>query len=503
MFITIIVFVRPVFCLSTTILALFWIAWLLPAGKEMPSALLTYVMLYLIPSLKFILRSYIFSYIVGNGMELYYIGFDHLFFISFSCPDFFFRRNVLTTSLIIITLFLAVLVVRQEQMPYTATSHPAASRRDRSGNSSKLVVGFSNVFGSVKPVQKPKTHIAFLKVHKAASSTVQNILYRYGLVHDLNFVLPFNGHYLSHDADKYNAIIPSPDKSGKYDIICNHAVFNRKKFKSLMHDDAFYLAIVRDPLQRFVSAAYYYRYRYHKPYLVRVNQSTFLHDLITYPLKYEPNFRDSRTFNRLAFDFGLPVSSVKKFMSLDEGTMNKFVSNLTEMFHFVMIVEKFDESLVMLKRFLNWSIKDILYIKRNEFRSKARKTNIEVTNITVDDEARFKLTNHLDYLIYNNFVERFHQQAAMEKDLEAEVKEFKRKLGLVEAFCIIDNTREEVLFWKTEFNGAFRVNRNDCTLMMTNELFFNGKLRRRQKLILYHTRSDNPRSKRSKYVNKQ
>ena len=39
-------------------------------------------------------------------------------------------------------------------------------------------------------------NIAFLKTHKCASSTVQNILMRFGVNNDLNFVLPSRGNYL-------------------------------------------------------------------------------------------------------------------------------------------------------------------------------------------------------------------------------------------------------------------------------------------------------------------
>ena len=38
--------------------------------------------------------------------------------------------------------------------------------------------------------------IAFLKTHKCASSSVQNMLMRFGLENELNFVLPSAGNYL-------------------------------------------------------------------------------------------------------------------------------------------------------------------------------------------------------------------------------------------------------------------------------------------------------------------
>ena len=250
-------------------------------------------------------------------------------------------------------------VVRHEQVirTYYAEKIPSSVTPPTIVKPQDNKINISKTTGEMLKLRpKPRTHIAFLKVHKAASSTVQNILYRFGLGHNLSFVLPEKWQYISKEADFYFKILPTLDKSGKYDIICNHVVFNERKFKSLMYDDAFYLAIVRNPLQRFVSAAYYYRYVYNKAYLLNVKRTTFLHDLITDPLKYEPNFKDSKTFNRLAFDFGLKASSVKEVMSLDDSTKNKFVLQLLERFHFVMLVEKFDESLVMLKRYLNWTI---------------------------------------------------------------------------------------------------------------------------------------------------
>ena len=42
----------------------------------------------------------------------------------------------------------------------------------------------------------PANKVAFMKTHKCASTSIQNILMRYGLNHDLNFVLPLTGHYL-------------------------------------------------------------------------------------------------------------------------------------------------------------------------------------------------------------------------------------------------------------------------------------------------------------------
>jgi len=46
------------------------------------------------------------------------------------------------------------------------------------------------------PLCLPQTKVGFLKLHKCASSTVQNILFRFGEEHQLNFVLPAKNNYL-------------------------------------------------------------------------------------------------------------------------------------------------------------------------------------------------------------------------------------------------------------------------------------------------------------------
>ena len=406
----------------------------------------------------------------------------------------------------IITFLLGILVVRQDLVlrtsvsartrvtvtPPTILTMPEAEASI--SNRSKIIGGYNSNFEISNTRPKPKTHIAFLKVHKAASSTVQNILYRFGATHGLSFVLPQVGHYLSTNSDVYFPRIPPLDESGKYDILCNHVVFNETKFKSLMHDDAFYLAIVRNPLQRFVSAAYYYRHVFAKPYLSILNETTFIHDLITNPLKYEPpKLRSSRTFSQMAYEFNAPVNTVQKAMDLDESTMNTYVSQIMEYFHFVMIVKKFDESLVMLKRFLNWTMKDILYIKQNQLQDVTK--GIKIQKVTAEDEAIYKETNRLDYLIYDKFVERFNEMAAKEKDLDAEVKEFRRTLQLVTAFCTLDTTRRETIFWETEFNAAFRVSRYDCILLMKKELEFNEELKKVQMLNFKNKENDDAESR--------
>ena len=71
----------------------------------------------------------------------------------------------------------------------------------------------------------PQRNIAFLKMHKCGSSTVQNILFRYGDQHNLDFVMPPIDNLFMKGAffDKDHMIDFSLKK---YNILCHHTRFS-------------------------------------------------------------------------------------------------------------------------------------------------------------------------------------------------------------------------------------------------------------------------------------
>ncbi|XP_042709348.2 uncharacterized protein LOC101935393 [Chrysemys picta bellii] len=77
---------------------------------------------------------------------------------------------------------------------------------------------------------KPKTHVVFLKVHKSASSTVMNILFRFGETHNLNFALPINGasqlgypyYFLAQSVEGFTT-----GNTSEFNIMCHHMRFQQ------------------------------------------------------------------------------------------------------------------------------------------------------------------------------------------------------------------------------------------------------------------------------------
>lgn len=75
---------------------------------------------------------------------------------------------------------------------------------------------------------KPKTNIVFLKVHKSASSTVMNILFRFGEMHNLSFAFPLKGgHQLFYPQHFMARFVQgfSPGKPPRFNILCHHMRF--------------------------------------------------------------------------------------------------------------------------------------------------------------------------------------------------------------------------------------------------------------------------------------
>lgn len=83
-----------------------------------------------------------------------------------------------------------------------------------------------------KATCQPKSHIVFLKTHKTASSTILNILYRYGESRNLTFALPLNKHsqlfypfsFASHFVEGVNS-----RSVREFHIMCNHMRFRKSE----------------------------------------------------------------------------------------------------------------------------------------------------------------------------------------------------------------------------------------------------------------------------------
>lgn len=108
----------------------------------------------------------------------------------------------------------------------------------------------------------PATKIFFLKTHKTGSSTIQNILLRFGEDNELNFALPRGSaaHTFPYN-DKLALNMVRPSKKGNdFDILLNHLHYNEYAVDRIMpDDDVFKFSVLREPGAQLESTMDYYR----------------------------------------------------------------------------------------------------------------------------------------------------------------------------------------------------------------------------------------------------
>ena len=307
-------------------------------------------------------------------------------------------------------------------------------------------------------------HNAFLKVHKTGSTTIQNIFFRFGYKRNLTIILPTKDNKLAPDIP-----LLDPLKGKDYDILAIHARFNHTVFSSLLPKDSVYIGIVRDPLEVMISSAYYHRDLWHVLYLQEVPKDNFILNLIRFPEKYDQE-EYSLTKNSMAdvfgFPFGLHLSDKRK--------IQKYLEYLGTIFRLVLITEHFNESLVLMKRYLRWKLSDILFIPLNEYKH----FSVNDLNISETDRNTFKERNFLDCELYNFFYERFVKQISLEEDILDEVAYFTSVQRRVQLYCLISDAQGQGLrISRSRWNDPFLVTKSECDLMKMPELDFIEKLR--------------------------
>ncbi|KAL4223358.1 galactose-3-O-sulfotransferase 1 [Mactra antiquata] len=306
-------------------------------------------------------------------------------------------------------------------------------------------------------------NVAFLKVHKAGSTTMQNLFFRFGIRHNLNVLLPKKGNYMF---NMRQAIPIKPPHT--YNLFACHTRYSKPFFDSLIPTGSVNIGIVREPIDRMISAAYYYRDVWGVPYLKKIPQANFIHNLIGQQYRYDTSFY-SRTRNSMGNDFGFQ----KGIKSSETKKIQSYLESLNSDFLLVMVVEKFDESLVMMKRLLSWSFLDIIYLKTNSHQHKPVVLN-------KDEEDNVRKVNFLDFAIYEYFTEIFDKKLqSMEDDFDGEVTFFREILSKVFTFCSDKNVKDDTKLFINEsrWDDEFNVLGVECRWMNTGELSFINDLR--------------------------
>ncbi|XP_051935076.1 galactose-3-O-sulfotransferase 4 isoform X2 [Hippocampus zosterae] len=205
---------------------------------------------------------------------------------------------------------------------------------------------------------RPHTHIMFLKTHKTASSTVLNMLYRFGEEHGLRFALPLGyqlGYPLPFSAHRVKGY--RGPRVVEFHIMGNHMRFNKAEVEKVMPADTFYFSIIRDPVALTESS-----FAYYKEVAPAFRKAKGLGDFADDPGKYyDPRARNNHyARNLLWFDFGMDHNANFSAVLARHGE-----AVVRQTFKLVLVSEFFDQSMILLRHALCWPLDAVVSFSLN------------------------------------------------------------------------------------------------------------------------------------------
>ncbi|XP_068227594.1 galactose-3-O-sulfotransferase 3-like [Palaemon carinicauda] len=317
------------------------------------------------------------------------------------------------------------------------------------------------------------TNIAFLKTHKCASSAIQNILFRYGLNHDLLFAIPETGSYFGGKIPFRDFMVRSTPwfKLG-LNIFAMHTKWDQNQVKNVMPKDSVYITIVREP-----TALYESLYAFKE--MEKVYNQTLDEHVASSDVNGE-RLWGLTGYNQMTWDFGALKSEINNLTFVQE-----MVEKADKDFDLVMVAERMEESLILLSRLLCWNITDVLVLKVN-----ARMSNFKKE---VNEKTKGLLRRKLapDYLIYNFFSQKFDKLVERygRKRMAEDVSKLRKATENLMAECGFEQRASQNMTgrnkpWSPQVSGYRSESESTvCQQMSLTELPFIDILRNKQKSL--------------------
>ncbi|WAR02627.1 hypothetical protein MAR_009185 [Mya arenaria] len=120
------------------------------------------------------------------------------------------------------------------------------------------------------------------------------------------------------------------------------------------------------------------------------------------------------------------------------------------------------------------------YLRKNTHHHPA----ISDLNLSSSDISKFQLRNFLDVSLYNYFSNIFKSKVlAAGDDFKYEVEHMQSVVSKVTDYCVFHerhSSSRDITVYQSDWNAEFTVNAEDCREMMTSELDFIDKIRKRK-----------------------
>ncbi|XP_078660075.1 galactose-3-O-sulfotransferase 3-like [Branchiostoma floridae x Branchiostoma belcheri] len=266
-----------------------------------------------------------------------------------------------------------------------------------------------------------------------------------------------------------NYMPPPPNQT--FDMLMYHTVYNRTRFHEILPKDTVYVTIIRKPLNHLKSAWTFYNYG--KVFRINETLENSLARFLTNPGRYDKrcghgiHYPLCMTQNSISTDLGFPPEYNKNVsLGSDPNEREKisraFVQSIDNDFDLVMLTEYFDESLVLLKRLMCWTIPDILYIKSTNIQRR------KLQDISPELKQKHKDWSYVDYALYDHFNKSFWKRVnSAGNDFSGEVKYFKDLNAKIQRFCrdpcLSEN--QKLVLSKTRWSPEFTISSDFCLVL--------------------------------------
>ncbi|XP_077867626.1 galactose-3-O-sulfotransferase 2-like [Saccoglossus kowalevskii] len=260
-----------------------------------------------------------------------------------------------------------------------------------------------------------------------------SIIQRFGDSRNLSFAVPTRGHVLSSRYGfKQNMLniakYPPLNGGTHYDILTNHVGYNRHEMEAVI-PNATYVTVLRHPVNQLVSAFAYFEWtKAVKSY--RRGSADLFAIFMESPTKFLTGKMKFwwQGHNGQLYDLGFKTQNKDTSNKLDD-RVHKYIEVLDRELDLVLITEYFDESLLIMKKQLCWSMDDIVYISKG----------LGASHYIITQQTRDKLLkwNRGDLLLYQHFNRTLWEKIAQYgPTFEGDLKQFRGKLQETLTECI-------------------------------------------------------------------
>ncbi len=285
----------------------------------------------------------------------------------------------------------------------------------------------------------PQHKVVFIKTHKTASTTSASLFERYGYSHNLTFALPWVTH-IFHESKLFNRdMVMTFQGMTTFDMLTNHARFNRKEMEAVV-PHAKYVTIIRDPASQLESAFAYFEMaeslgikKYPDPLGV------FLEN----PKKYsQRSFHMSgQSWNGQLYDLGLGHEYCN-----DSAKVKQHIEKIDTEIDLVMLTEYFDESLILLRKLMCWTYKDILFLPKGVRNEKHR------YRMSPERADKIRKWNSADLELYQHFNATFWRKVQeYGPDFEEDLHVFRQLQQNMVHVCLDTNKEGRSDYRETKF----------------------------------------------------